>query len=436
MKTSKFILITVFILLLSRVFTGLGAPGILNFIAYPLTIIVFLQCFRMNHKNRKIVAALTVLISIILFSGLINDLGVINIILNVLLVTSQFLLFLALVSTNWRQVSIRDFHNGLVFLFCLNVLFSYIQFFILGLTGDDTRGLFIGMGAGAHINGAVALLSVIYIWFTPLKNNWLPIAPYTFLNIGIILMADAKQVVAALLVALSIMVLLNSRDFRSFLRITAVYLFSISGIYLLTASNLGAFSVYLNTEILEAGFVQKFSIFGIIYERQNFLQLIIGLGPGQSVGRLATIAPDYMQYLGPLGFIGSEFTSNILLYQQNHWLSNPTTGSSFFQLTFSWAGIYGDLGMLGVGAYLYILKEIYKEYCCFLYQKILIILVVVFGFVFSWLEEPAFMGLLFVISGLLWQQLKFKFNKEQSFDNANNHQPVNQYKNNARIDFA
>jgi hypothetical protein len=89
-------------------------------------------------------------------------------------------------------------------------------------------------------------------------------------------------------------------------------------------------------------------------------------------------------------------------------MSNSVTGSSIFSLMFSWAGIWGDLGLLGLGAYLLIWSRVWRRVCLDDLSRFFVINVFVYGLVFAWLEEPCYMLLVVSFLGIRWQELSLE----------------------------
>jgi len=109
-------------------------------------------------------------------------------------------------------------------------------------------------------------------------------------------------------------------------------------------------------------------------------------------------------------------THAIVQANYNHWMSNSVTGSSMWALTFSFAGIWGDLGVLGVVVYLLSWGFVWKYVCFDDVSRYLVATVIVFGAAYAWLEEPAYM--LFVVSliGLRYQRHQVSMQQDAGFD--------------------
>ena len=75
-----------------------------------------------------------------------------------------------------------------------------------------------------------------------------------------------------------------------------------------------------------------------------------------------------------------------------------------FSPLFGWAGIWGDLGLLGLGAYFYLAFLVWKYICVIDLSKYLMLTVFVFGLIFSQLEEPGYTLFVASMIGLSWQE--------------------------------
>lgn len=113
---------------------------------------------------------------------------------------------------------------------------------------------------------------------------------------------------------------------------------------------------------------------------------------------------DYLQILQPLGITGTSVFDTVFKAQESYYWSNSVTGSSMYSLLFSWAGIWGDLGFLGLGVYLYLWFLVWNYICLDKISKFFLITVFVAGLIFSWMEEPAFMLFVTSLIGLQWQK--------------------------------
>ena len=86
------------------------------------------------------------------------------------------------------------------------------------------------------------------------------------------------------------------------------------------------------------------------------------------------------------------------------WLGSK---SSVFSPLFGWAGIWGDLGLLGLATYLNLGFMVWQRVCVSDVSKFFLLTVVVFGLIFSQLEEPGYMLSIACILGIQYQEYKF-----------------------------
>ena len=110
---------------------------------------------------------------------------------------------------------------------------------------------------------------------------------------------------------------------------------------------------------------------------------------------------EYEDLLTPLGSTRHPASSAVWAAAAASWLGNQ---SSMFSPLFGWAGIWGDLGFLGLGAYLYLSFIVWHKLCLDDFSKFLLLSVFVFGLIFSQIEEPGYMLTVACLIGLRWQE--------------------------------
>ncbi|MGB5710690.1 MAG: hypothetical protein WBM44_07240, partial [Waterburya sp.] len=84
------------------------------------------------------------------------------------------------------------------------------------------------------------------------------------------------------------------------------------------------------------------------------------------------------------------------------------SGSTMFLPFFGWAGIWGDLGFLGLGAYLYLASIVWRNLCSDNMSQFLLLTVLSFGLIFTQMEEPGYMLLTAALIALQWQESQIK----------------------------
>ena len=403
MSSSKICFYVLLIIVSTRLLTSVGFPTLINFINFPLSLILFLiHTKKLKYTDTALFYLIILLSFFILFSGLINYSGIINISLQILLYVSFFLFFISFVSTEWNIESINFFKKGLSFIFIINILFSYYQIFLQGKIGDGVHGIAINLGTAAHLNGSICLISFLFFIFY--YNNEKKNLSYilAFINLPIIFYSDAKQVLLVMAFSWITTLIVNFKFKGTYFKELLFLLLGSLSFYFILTNNLLPLRDYDNLMI---GFGHKFDILNLISEKNTLFQMFFGMGPGQTISRLATESYLYYDLLKSYGFIHSDFTNTLLAID---FFNNKISGSSFFSMKFTLVGIFGDIGIFGLLSYLLILLRIYKVYCLTQIQKFILISFIYYGLTFNWLEEPIFMILYFSFVGFIWQIENYK----------------------------
>lgn len=396
-----------------RVLTALKFPSIINFVhfAFALILLVWITPRIRSKIAAQILVGLLVLLTISICSALFNKAGIINVVLNFLMLSEPFILLMAITSKKLPLSSINKFQNRIFLFIYIHLAFVYFQKFIINpASPDDVKGIFLKMGAGHHVGGDVALTFGIYFLLASgVRSLWLRIFVF-ILCVGNILYADVKQVVIAFLVSWLILILTQLKEIWKALMYLGIAL-PITIIVLQIINTLYSGIRYISDmEVVTEAFQYKLSVFSIIisFYKSDF-NWLFGLGPGHTISRLGWLMKDYMQILQPLGVTGTAVFNTVFNAQESYYWSNSGTGSSMYSLLFSWAGIWGDLGFLGLGIYLYLWFLVWRYICVDKLSKFFLITVFVAGLIFSWMEEPAFMLFVASLIGLQWQ--KYQANK-------------------------
>jgi len=161
----------------------------------------------------------------------------------------------------------------------------------------------------------------------------------------------------------------------------------------------------MTIEIFLEGISEKLKVFNIINQyHSSLINFFLGLGPGHSTSRLASMIP----YYGNFNFSSSILTDYVLFIQNMNYLTRVSTGSSIFSLYFFWGGIYGDIGFFGLICYLIFLLFLVNQNNLDKISIFIIINIFSFGLIFNWPEEPAF---IFTVTILLY--IRFNLIHEQ-----------------------
>lgn len=390
-------------------------PSVVNFLHFAcilLLLIFTLPRIRSRlqvHLTTRLLYGLYAVLLIISASAFWNNAGIINILLDFLLLSEPFILLLAIVGLRMNHSSIQRFHWVLIISGIINSLFAYVQYFVLKVQivggPDAIKGVFLNQGAGHHVGGAIALTSALYIFNQPvIRSLWVKIflalafIPQTFP------MSDSKQVIVVFLGSMILLTLTKFQKIFEIIKYVVLTLGAIAILYWVIVNLFPTLGYWLNITLLIDSFAAKFSVFHIINSYFTTpINWLIGLGPGHTIGRLGWLISDYEKILSPLGVTTTPVTAAIFAENDTNPLTNAVTGSSMFSLTFSWAGIWGDLGLLGISAYLYLWFVTWQKICVDSVSRFLVLNMLIFGGIFSWLEEPGYMLFVISIIGLQWQ---------------------------------
>ena len=420
----KVVTLVIFLLSLAlfpRLLTAVGFPKIIVFLHFIIVPMLFLHALPYSLQNKKLrylALSLALLFLSAFISMLINNAGLINLLLNFLMIASPLMLVVVICSFVWSASSILLFEKFIVLFIFIHTILAFFQSFILGYRHDDVEGVFIGMGAGGHLAGAISAISALWI----LKINWIPTKVRYFisiLSISVIFLSDSKQVIAVLGVSLFIYFLIVGENFYNKLRLVVLLFFSTGILTVLANTVVPGLLVYLDFYKVFEGVEQKLMVLPVVVSfYDDWSSWLFGLGPGHSVSRLATMLPSYGFLSSGAGATVHDATGVVLMVKESHWLSNSISGSSMFSLDFSLAGIWGDLGIVGFVIFIFsylilwrFVSETDKS------AKFFIISVFVYGFVFTWMEEPSFMLYLLGYIGWSWQK------SQRDLKNENPHYP-------------
>ncbi len=405
----------------SRVLTLLKFPSVVNLLhlgLIPSFCIFAVLKTRTKSKSqiaisKALLLGLAILLIAMIASALLNSAGIINIIVDFVLLGEPFMFLLAFVSIPMSATKIAKIRSLLIYSGFINTLFAFVQRYVLNLQvrvglDDNIKGVFIAQGAG-HVIGASVALTFAAFYFITAKtvSIWLRVA-VVLATIWHMLLADAKQVLLSFGVGAVLLLLTKLKSAGEALKYLSatIAIALVMGWCIKNVPAFNAFNTWIRPEIYgpegEATRL-KLATFKIVPSYyHSFLNLWLGLGPGHTVGRLGGwMLREYEDLLAPLGSTVHPATNAIWQATATSWLGNQ---SSLFSPLFGWAGIWGDLGFLGLGAYLYLWFLVWCYVCTDDLSKFLVLCIFAFGLVFSQMEEPGYMLFVASIIGLRWQE--------------------------------
>lgn len=405
----------------SRVLTLFKIPGVVNLVHLgfiPLVVIITLTKSRVKDRRQiRIIKRLAIACSLFLWinvlSAFLNDAGLINAALNFLFFGEHFLMIMAIIAlplTLEKFCLLRAFIVGSSF---INILFAYAQQYIFQLhtqvgLEDNIKGVFIGGGAGHVIGASVALIFSIY-YFTDAKKIpiWfraaVVLAAFWHMN-----MADAKQVLLAMAMAGCALIILKFKSFVEAIKFLGGGTMLGYAFWWCTQNleAFDAFNTWMRPEIYgpdgEATLLKAAALRVIPAHYTDVWHPWLGLGPGHTVGRLGGwMLREYESLLRPLGSTEHPVVAEVWGYVGRSWLGDQ---SSLFNPFFGWAGIWGDVGWLGLFSFIYIWWVVWRDLCFDDVSRYLALCPLMFGLIFTQMEEPGYMIHTAALIGLRWQQ--------------------------------
>lgn len=409
-----------------RLLDTLGAPSLVNFFHFfvvPFAFIVALFQTRTKNRNqisisKEILCGLLILLGVMFASALLNKAGFINVVLNYFLLAEPLMFLLGIICIPMSPTSFERFKGWIVKFCCFHVFLALAQKILLSVgilrattmsvPEDNIQGVFYLSGSG-HVVGASVSISFGIYYFISAKNNpmWMR-ASVLFAAFLQLLFADAKQVLLVCLVSWAVLILLQVKDVGKTLQylIAAIVFGCVFWWCVENIELFRAFKTWMRPEIYgpdgEATLLKTASIRIIISHFESPLNWLLGLGPGHTVGRLGGwMFPKYSDLLAPLGATIHPSSEQVWDYVWSSWLG---PASSMFSPLFGWAAIWGNIGFLGLGAYLYLGSIVWRRIGVDDFSKFSVLNVIVNGFIFSQMEEPAYMLVVAGLIALQWQE--------------------------------
>lgn len=413
-----------------RLLDALGAPSTINFVHFftvPFCLMVALATTPTKNNRQlalisQIFYSLLILLTVMLISALLNQVGAINVILHFLMLGEPFLLLMAIISIPMTVASIQRFRKWISRFAFSNLILALIMCPLAyanilpngGMSaGDSIQGVFYFSGAGNTISTSVSLSFGVYYLVNAKKVPfWLRVS---VLMAGFIqlMVSDSKQVVFPILLSGILLTLINFDDLGkaiSYIIGFGLLLF----VFFWCVENVDAFFAF-------KGWMSRSELYGPDGEvtltktaafrivpnyYESFLHWLFGLGSGHTAGRLGGwMLRDYASLLTPLG-------STIHPASQKLWTvvfqATVARGSTMFSPFFGWAGIWGDLGIVGLGAYFYLASVVWRQVCSNNMTRFLLLTVFSFGLIFTQMEEPGYMLFIATLIGLQWQENQIK----------------------------
>lgn len=409
-----------------RLLQSMGTPAPVNFVHFMLVplvcLLVYLRSRKISHQQRSIMRSILVGLYIYFVvstaSALLNRAGAVNIFLNFMIQSEPFLVLAAIVSIPFSSKNLGQFRRWIMGFGLFHLVLALGQYAAL-ITGvlshnrltlnDNVQGVFYLSNGGHVVGGTVAFVYSIYYFLTAKQAGFGLRAAVLAAGMVEILVSDAKQALLVAAVAWVVLIISRTTDIKKTLKYAVVATVIIYGfywcIYNIEVDYLRSFRTWIRPEIYGPNgdaTVQKMLPLRTIPEYYtSILNWFFGLGPGHTVGRIGGwMIRDYSNLLNPLGATRHPVVQVFWDYWGDSYLD-----SSFFSPFWGFAGIWGDVGLLGLGVYVGLWWLLWTRVCLDDLSRFLLLNVIVNGFIFTTMEEPGFMLTVAVLLGLRWHEL-------------------------------
>lgn len=430
----NFIIFAFCLVFYGRIFITLtSAPAILvhaHFVIVPLVLgIALATATTKNPQQAMLVSSLLwgmlIFLIAILASAIWNQAGFINAVVSFMMLAEPMMFLATIVCIPMSTKSFTKLKTWLIGSVVINFLLAAAQKPLIdsgkidgqGFNGTDgCGGVFFVSGAGNYVSASVSLAFALYFLANG-KNFPLWVRVTTILAASWqLLFSDSKQLIFAYFLAWIILIIFNFKDVGKTIQLLLGIM--VTGlIFFWCVQNLealNAFTAWARPDLYgqngDAWFTKLYSVKAILAEFESPANWLFGLGPGHTVSRLgAWFMQDYAPILKPLGATTTSIGIQSRKFIDGFWLA---TGSSLFSPIFGWAGIWGDIGLLGLGAYMYLTSLIWQYFGVDNSLKITLLATLVLGFIFTQLEEPGYMLFLSMLLGLAWHERRLKFEQQ------------------------
>ena len=431
-KNSTLILIGFATAFFPRLLSYFGAPSPIKFSHFgviPAVVGIALLTTRVKERKQieiawELIFGMGILLTCTMASALINGAGVVNVFLQFMLQAEPFLLLLAVMAFPLVGQSLKRFRYWLLGFAVSNLLLAIAQSILIpiglyprrgGTIADNIAGVFASAGgsAGNYVSCTVSLYFALY-FFSVFKKAplWIRIAGLTAALYQTYI-SDSKQVFLAFIVAWILLVLTKSKEPIKLLSyLIPIALILIVFMWALQNPDIDFLSPYRNwinrAHIYGPDGVAtqtKLAAFRIIPSYfETPLNWLFGLGPGHTVTRLGGwMMRKYASLLMPLGATLHPASASVWQVIHDGWIAKQST--IFFPL-FTWAGLWGDLGIVGLGAYLYLGSIVWRKICPDDFCKFLLLSTAVLGFILTQMEEPGHTLTVACLLGLRWHEAR------------------------------
>ncbi len=420
-----------------RLLSLLGAPSVINFVHFVIIpCAFFITVLTSKTRDRKkiglvyqLLTATFIFLICVLISAVLNQAGIVNVALAFMFQAEPFMLLAAMISMPLSDERLRKFRYWILGFALFNLLLAIAQSVLMpigiyprpagGTLEDNIGGVFGGGGGSAanYISCTVSFYFGLY-FFNQFKHlaTWIRLLPL----IGALYqtqISDSKQVFLALAAGWGLLALTKIKKPTKLIIYLTLGLIGVLAfrwaLLNIESDMLSPYQNWINRPIwgwdgLAAN--TKFAAFRLIPPYfTSPLNWLFGLGPGHTVARLGGwVLGDYASLLMPLGATIHPVTAEFWNIVYTVYL--PQESTLYFPL-YTWVGIWGDLGVVGLCAYLYLGAIVWQKVCVDDFGRFLMLSTAVFGCILTQMEEPGHMLSVACLLALRWLE-----NREKQID--------------------
>lgn len=433
-KNSTLILITFATVFFPRLLSTFGAPSVINFAHFAVVLgfagFVVTQA-KPTSKQRQAAGQLAFAIGALLIcefaSALLNQAGVINACISFMLLAEPFIFLLAITLVPLTAKSLHKIKKWVLIFAISNLVLALAQSVLLpiglyprlggGTIEDNIAGVF-GSGGGSAGNYVSCTVSFYFGLYFLQQFKAVPLWIRGFFLLASVVqiqVSDSKQVFLAIVGGWTILALSQTKNPRKLIIYSTLAIFFMTFAYWAILNlDYGFLSAYRNWLARDGLFapdgpavLAKTAAFRTVPTYfTSIFNWFFGLGPGHTVSRLGGwILRDYGALLSPLGATVNSASQEVPRSVEDAWLLQEST---LYSPSYTWAGIWGDLGFVGLGSYLFTCLVVWKQFCVDDFCRFLLLSTVVFGFILSQMEEPGHVLTVAMLIGLRWHERRLR----------------------------
>ncbi len=373
----------------------LGAvPSVVTYIDIPLVWVALavslIRANAMSALARKHLMAVGAFGLSVLLSWLLNPSELLRPIVYFALLAEPFALVGALLITPPTPRACRNLKILAGLLILVQVPIDLFQAAHYG-SGDSVQGTFYGAGAGAHEMGAIVALGALWLLVIGRRMLLWRICASAVL-LGLVFLADAKQIILAFP---GVLFAAHRGVLRKALAPIAVVTLCVGAFLLAPELNKGYGLRVMDQATSGAGGKDAVGRYVWRSISQDPASILFGLGPAETVSRAAFLTTPLLQRTGsPLEVLHLR-PAPMAIQAQVVAVASSGGGSSINSGVSSAIGVFGDIGLMGFGAYLYVWIQLLLALRKRTSGESLVAaagigMLFILGVVFDWWEEPPF----------------------------------------------